>query len=115
MNDALSQIPAEMLAQDPTLAQTVAAVATLAEGSSQLTEGIRAYTGGVTQVYNGSVQLKNGTYKLVESADDLKTLRDRLENLKSADSSYENFGGIEEDKTGSVYFLVETAEIKSED
>lgn len=115
LNDALSQIPAEMLAQDPTLAQTVAAVATLAEGSSQLTEGIRAYTGGVTQVYNGSVQLKNGTYKLVESADDLKTLRDRLENLKSADSSYENFGGIEEGKTGSVYFLVETAGIKSED
>ena len=115
LNEALSQIPAEMLAQDPTLAQTVAAVAALAEGSGQLTEGIRAYTGGVTQVYNGSVQLKNGTYKLVESADDLKTLRDRIENLKTSDSSYENFGGIEDGKTGSVYFLVETAEIKSED
>lgn len=115
LNEALSQIPAEMLAQDPTLAQTVAAVAALAEGSGQLTEGIRAYTGGVTQVYNGSVQLKNGTYKLVESADDLKTLRDRIENLKTSDSSYENFGGIEDGKTGSVYFLVETAEIKPED
>ncbi len=115
LNEALSQIPAEMLAQDPTLAQTVAAVAALAEGSGQLTEGIRAYTGGVTQVYNGSVQLRNGTYKLVESADDLKTLRDRIENLKTSDSSYENFGGIEDGKTGSVYFLVETAEIKPED
>ena len=115
LNEALSQIPAEMLAQDPTLAQTVAAVAALAEGSGQLAEGIRAYTGGVTQVYNGSVQLRNGTYKLVESADDLKTLRDRIENLKSSDSSYENFGGIEGGKTGSVYFLVETAEIKPED
>ena len=114
LNQALSQIPPEVLAQDPTMAQLAASVAALSQGSGQLTEGIRAYTDGVSQVYNGSVALNNATYEMTESTDDLQTLMDRLQNLKNMDATYENYGGIEEGKTGSVMFIIETAEIKAD-
>ena len=114
LNQALSQIPPEVLAQDPTMAQLAASVATLSQGSGQLTEGIRAYTDGVSQVYNGSVALNNATYEMTESTDDLQTLMDRLQNLKNMDATYENYGGIEEGKTGSVMFIIETAKIKAD-
>lgn len=114
LNQTLSQIPPEVLAQDPTMAQLAAAVAALAEGSGQLTEGITAYTDGVGQVYEGSTKLNNATYELTQTADDLETAVDRIQALKDTDATYENYGGIEEGKTGSVTFIVETAEIKAE-
>ena len=86
----------------------------LTEGSGQLTEGITAYTDGVGQVYEGSTKLNNATYELTQTADDLETAVDRIQALKDTDATYENYGGIEEGKTGSVTFIVETAEIKAE-
>ena len=114
LNQTLSQIPPEVLAQDPAMAQLAATVAALAEGSGQLTEGIAAYTDGVGQVYEGSTKLNNATYELTQTADDLETAVERIQTLKDTDVSYENYGGMEEGKTGSVTFLVETAEIKAE-
>lgn len=114
LNQALSQIPPEVLAQDPTMAQLAASVAALSQGSGQLTEGIRAYTDGVSQIYSGSTALNNATYEMTERTDDLQTLMERLQNLKNKDASYENYGGIEEGKTGSVMFIIETAEIKAD-
>ena len=58
--------------------------------------------------------MNNATYEMTESTDDLRTLMDRLQNLKNMDATYENYGGIGEGKTGSVMFIIETAEIKAD-
>lgn len=113
LNAMLSQLPPEVLEQDPTLAQLAAAIAALSTGSGQLTEGITAYTDGVGQVYEGSRSLNNATYQLTETADDLQTAMQRIEDLQAADNAYENYSGIAEGRSGSVIFIVETAEISA--
>ena len=45
-------------------------------------------------------------------ADELQNLSDKIKKMKNADDQYQNFGGIEEGKTGSVSFILETAEIR---
>lgn len=111
LNAMLSQLPPEMLEQNPTMAQLVAAISALAEGSGQLTEGITAYTNGVEQVYEGSKTLNNATYELTETAGDLQTAMQRIKSLQTTDDAYMNYSGLEEGKTGSVIFILETAEI----
>lgn len=113
LNATLSQLPPEMLEQNPTMAQLATAISALAEGSGQLTEGITAYTDGVGQVYEGSRALNNATYQLTETANDLQTAMQRIEDLQTADSAYENYSGIVEGRSGSVIFIVETAEISA--
>ena len=36
----------------------------------------------------------------------------RVEAVKQADEAYANFGGLAEEQTGSVKFIIETDEIK---
>ena len=43
---------------------------------------------------------------------ELRKLSERLKAMQSADHLYTSFGGLEEGKTGSVSFILETEEIR---
>lgn len=115
LNATLSQLSPEILMQNPALSQLAATVAALTEGSAQLTAGITAYTNGVGQVCEGSRTLNDATGELTEAADDLQTAMQRIKSLQTADYAYTNYSGIEEGKTGSVIFILETAELQEKE
>ena len=45
---------------------------------------------------------------------ELRDVLVRFKGLKQSDRTYENFGGIEEGRTGSVRFIIETDSVKAE-
>lgn len=90
-------------------------------GASELTTAGETLNDGVETLVQGAGALNDGVTAFdeegVQSLDDLaggglENLLTRIRALKEADSRYNNFGGIREDQTGSVKFIIETAEIE---
>lgn len=48
-----------------------------------------------------------------EKKQELQSLTEKLKSLKENDGAYNNFSGLEDGKTGSVSFIIETDEIKN--
>lgn len=73
---------------------------TLAQGASLLKAGMKTFD-------------EEGIEKLGDLAgDDLANVLDHFKAVKEAEKTYTNYGGIREGASGSVKFIVETAEIK---
>ena len=73
---------------------------TLAQGASLLEAGMKTFD-------------EEGIEKLGDLAgDDLANVLDHFKAVKEAEKTYTNYGGIREGTSGSVKFIVETAEIK---
>lgn len=100
--------------------------AALHQGSGQLSSTGTALIGGLDTMISGMDSLHQGLVKFDEDGiqelsdltgtdlTDLTSLANRIRALKKADGRYDNYGGICEGASGSVRFIIETDEIKSE-
>lgn len=81
-------------------AQLNTGMGTLAQGANLLEAGMKTFD-------------EEGIEKLGDLAgDDLANVLDHFKAVKEAEKTYINYGGIREGASGSVKFIVETAEIK---
>ena len=102
---------------------------------SQLAQGAAALSTGTSQLSSVGTQLNTGAGTLAQGAslleagmktfdeegieklgdlagDDLANVLNHFKAVKEAEKTYTNYGGIREGASGSVKFIVETAEIK---
>ena len=111
----LSQVNAA-LAQaaqaDPSLAGLAASVSQLTDGSKQLADGVSTYTTGVEKACDSIDDSSSSNTDDTEKKQELQSLTEKLKSLKENDGAYNNFSGLEDGKTGSVSFIIETDEIK---
>ncbi len=111
----LSQVNAA-LAQaaqaDPSLAELAASVSQLTDGSKQLADGVSTYTKGVEKACDSIDDSSSSNTDDTEKKQELQSLTEKLKSLKENDGAYNNFSGLEDGKTGSVSFIIETDEIK---
>ena len=93
----------------------------LAEGSAQLDDASDAMYEGLAELHDGAQELHDGVQEFSDKSsgdlsDDLGSgLRNvvrRLKAVQQAGKNYQTFSGLPADSTGSVKFIVETAEIK---
>lgn len=103
------------------ISQLAQGAATLSTGTSQLSSvGTQLNTGAGTLAQGASLLEagmktfdEEGIEKLGELAgDDLANVLNHFKAVKEAEKTYTNYGGIREGASGSVKFIVETAEIK---
>ena len=108
---------------------------TLGSGITQLANGAVSLKDGTAALASGGKQLKEGTTKLNEGStelaegmekfdeegiqkitkllgDDLQVILDRLHAVTDADSAYKAFDGQNENGSGKVKFIIETAGIE---
>lgn len=111
----LSQVNAA-LAQaaqaDPSLAGLAASVSQLTDGSKQLADGVSTYTKGVEKACDSIDESSSSNTDYTEKKEELQSLTEKLKGMKEKDGAYNNFSGLEDGKTGSVSFIIETDEIK---
>ena len=103
------------------ISQLAQGAATLSTGTSQLSSvGTQLNTGAGTLAQGASLLEagmktfdEEGIEKLGDLAgDDLANVLNHFKAVKEAEKTYTNYGGIREGASGSVKFIVETAEIK---
>lgn len=103
------------------ISQLAQGAATLSTGTSQLSYvGTQLNTGAGTLAQGASLLEagmktfdEEGIEKLGDLAgDDLANVLNHFKAVKEAEKTYTNYGGIREGASGSVKFIVETAEIK---
>lgn len=103
------------------IAQLYEGAAALSSGASELTTAGESLNTGFSTLTQGAQTLKEGVAAFDEegiqslgdlAGSDLENLLTRIRALKEADSRYDNFAGIGENQTGSVKFIIETAEIE---
>ena len=124
LSDSLSDMPdmAEIGGKlQSAISQLAQGAATLSTGTSQLSSvGTQLNTGAGTLAQGASLLEagmktfdEEGIEKLGDLAgDDLANVLDHFKAVKEAEKTYTNYGGIREGTSGSVKFIVETAEIK---
>ena len=115
LDQGLSQVNAA-LAQaaqaDPSLAGLAASVSQLTDGSKQLADGVSTYTKGVEKACDSIDDSSSSNTDDTEKKQELQSFTEKLKSLKENDGAYNNFSGLEDGKTGSVSFIIETDEIK---
>ena len=124
LSDRLSDMPdmAEIGGKlQSAISQLAQGAAALGTGTSQLSSvGTQLNTGAGTLAQGASLLEagmktfdEEGIEKLGDLAgDDLANVLDHFKAVKEAEKTYTNYGGIREGTSGSVKFIVETAEIK---
>lgn len=124
LSDRLSDMPdmAEIGGKlQSVISQLAQGAAALGTGTSQLSSvGTQLNTGAGTLAQGASLLEagmktfdEEGIEKLGDLAgDDLANVLDHFKAVKEAEKTYTNYGGIREGTSGSVKFIVETAEIK---
>ena len=124
LSDSLSDMPdmAEIGGKlQSAISQLAQGAAALGTGTSQLSSvGTQLNTGAGTLAQGASLLEagmktfdEEGIEKLGDLAgDDLANVLDHFKAVKEAEKTYTNYGGIREGASGSVKFIVETAEIK---
>lgn len=96
----------------PSLAGLAASVSQLTDGSKQLADGVSTYTKGVEKACDSIDDSSSSNTDDTEKKQELQSLTEKLKSLKENDGAYNNFSGLEDGKTGSVSFIIETDEIK---
>ena len=97
-------------------------IAGLSEGLDALSANSQSLRDGAASILSGSGALSDGVStlnaealaKMAQMGGDVKTLIEKVKTLRGADDAYRNFSGIAAGKTGSVLFMIETAQIKAE-
>ena len=124
LSDSLSDMPdmAEIGGKlQSAISQLAQGATTLSTGTSQLSSvGTQLNTGAGTLAQGASLLEagmktfdEEGIEKLGDLAgDDLANVLNHFKAVKEAEKTYTNYGGIREGASGSVKFIVETAEIK---
>lgn len=90
----------------------------LKNGANELQAGTGKLTSASGELVDGSVQLADGTEKIVEAINnaeiDVEDFADHLKTIINAGSAYQSFGGISDDMTGNVKFIIKTDAVKAE-
>ena len=78
-----------------------------------MVSGVEQLDSGAAELNSGMIQFnEEGIEKLGDLAgDDLANVLNHFKAVKEAEKTYTNYGGIREGASGSVKFIVETAEI----
>lgn len=97
---------------DPSLAGLAASISQLTDGSKQLADSVSTYTKGVEKACDSIDDSSASNTDDTEKKQELQSLTEKLKSLKENDGAYNNFSGLEDGKTGSVSFIIETDEIK---
>lgn len=93
----------------------------LKDGTAALASGGKQLKEGTTKLNEGSTELSEGMEKFDEEGiqkitkllgDDLQVILDRLHAVTDADSAYKAFDGQNENGSGKVKFIIETAGIE---
>ena len=93
----------------------------LAEGSAQLDDASDAMYEGLAELHDGAQELHDGVQEFSDKSSDdlsddlgsgLRNVVRRLKAVQQAGKNYQTFSGLPAGSTGSVKFIVETAEIK---
>ena len=93
----------------------------LAEGSAQLDDASDAMYEGLAELHDGAAELHDGVQEFSDKNTDdlsenlgagLRNVVRRLKAVQQAGKNYQTFSGLHNGDTGSVKFIVETAEIK---
>ena len=93
----------------------------LAEGSAQLDDASDAMYEGLAELHDGAAELHDGVQEFSDKNTDdlsddlgagLRSVVRRLKAVQQAGKNYQTFSGLHNGDTGSVKFIVETAEIK---
>lgn len=135
LNQGASQLSAgagQLLQGGETLASGAQALGSgitqLANGAVSLKDGTAALASGGKQLKEGTTKLNEGSTELAEGmekfdeegiqkitkllGDDLQVILDRLHAVTDADSAYKAFDGQNENGSGKVKFIIETAGIE---
>ena len=135
LNQGASQLNAgagQLLQGGETLASGAQALGSgitqLANGAVSLKDGTAALASGGKQLKEGTTKLNEGSTELAEGmekfdeegiqkitkllGDDLQVILDRLHAVTDADSAYKAFDGQNENGSGKVKFIIETAGIE---
>lgn len=93
----------------------------LAEGSAKLDDASDAMYEGLAELHDGAAELHDGVQEFSDKNTDdlsdnlgagLRNVVRRLKAVQLAGKNYQTFSGLHNGDTGSVKFIVETAEIK---
>ena len=93
----------------------------LAEGSAKLDDASDAMYEGLAELHDGAAELHDGVQEFSDKNTDdlsddlgggLRNVVRRLKAVQQAGKNYQTFSGLHNGDTGSVKFIVETAEIK---
>ena len=93
----------------------------LAEGSAKLDDASDAMYEGLAELHDGAAELHDGVQEFSDKNTDdlsdnlgsgLRNVVRRLNAVQQAGKNYQTFSGLHNGDTGSVKFIVETAEIK---
>lgn len=120
LTDGSRQLTAGLTAFHQGIQQLYDGASTLSSGAAELAGAGSALNSGLDAIAEGSDALADGMATFDEegiqaldelAGDELAALTRRIRALKEADGRYANFGGIRDGMTGSVRFIIETAEI----
>lgn len=93
----------------------------LAEGSAKLDDASDTMYEGLAELHDGAAELHDGVQEFSDKNTDdlsdnlgagLRNVVRRLKAVQQAGNNYQTFSGLHNGDTGSVKFIVETAEIK---
>ena len=93
----------------------------LAEGSAKLDDASDAMYEGLAELHDGAAELHDGVQEFSDKNTDdlsdnlgagLRNVVRRLKAVQQAGKNYQTFSGLHNGDTGSVKFIMETAEIK---
>ena len=93
--------------------QLMSGTSTLSSGRAQVKSGIKSLADGAKKLSDGTKEFdEEGIQKLSDLVDeDLQDILDRLDAICSDDNAYHSFSGKEDDMSGNVKFVIETAAI----
>ena len=123
LQEGSGQLEAGVAAFGEEIQQLYQGSTALHQGSGQLSSSGTALISGLDTMISGMDSLHQGLVKFDEdgiqelsdlTGTDLTSLANRIRALKKADGRYDNYGGIREGESGSVRFIIETDEIKTE-
>ena len=119
--DQLASGSAELARSADTYVKAVGQVSqgadALAEGSAKLDDASDSMYEGLAELHDGAAELHDGVQEFSDKntddlSDDLRNVVRRLKAVQQAGKNYQTFSGLHNGDTGSVKFIVETAEIK---
>ena len=123
LQEGSGQLEAGVAAFGEGIQQLYQGATALHQGSGQLSSSGTVLISGLDTMISGMDSLHQGLVKFDEdgiqelsdlTGTDLTSLANRIRALKKADGRYDNYGGIREGESGSVRFIIETDEIKTE-
>lgn len=90
----------------------------LKSGTSELKSGVDTLNSNSAALNDGAAELQDATQQILDKLDsaesDATKLVDNINEMKSAASAYQSFGGMNSDMKGNVKFVIKTAAVTTD-